>query len=110
MRISVDKVSVELEAEQGLLDEALYSSFFCTHPLPTRIIPNIIIISSSQQFYPHLISIKYPFLTLFLLLQVGTQHDQIVNVWDWKNNIKVMDDMMDGGDDGGGDDGGMTSR
>ena len=106
MRISVDKVSVELEAEQGLLDEALYSSFFCTHPLPTRIIL-IIIISAVLS---HLISIKYPCLTLFLLLQVGTQHDQIVNVWDWKNNIKVMDDMMDGGDDGGSDDGRMTSR
>ena len=88
MRICVDKVSVELEAEQGLLDEALYSSFFCTHPLPTRIILSIIIISAVLS---HLISIKYPFLILFLFSQVGTQHDQIVNVWDWKNNIKVMD-------------------
>ena len=33
-------------AEQGLLDEALYSSFFCTRPLPSRII--LIIISTSH--------------------------------------------------------------
>ena len=84
----MDKVSGEVEAEQGLLDEALYSSFFCTHPLP----PRIILI---RAVLPHLISIKYPCLTLFLLLQVGTQHDQIVNVWDWKNNIKVMNAYYD---------------
>ena len=23
------------------------------------------------------------------VFQVGSQHDMIVNVWDWKNNIKV---------------------
>ena len=61
MRISVDKVSVELEAEQGLLDEALYSSFFCTHPLPTRIILIIIISAVLIPSDFHKISFSDPF-------------------------------------------------
>ena len=74
---------------------------FTHHPLPSK----IIIISSSDYFicsclllfpyHQHVSSLS----NLFLLLQVGTQHDQIVNVWDWKNNIKVME--PDDNDDGG---------
>ena len=27
-------------------------------------------------------------------VQVGSQHDMIVNVWDWKNNIKASHDIV----------------
>ena len=28
------------------------------------------------------------------LFQVGSQHDMIVNVWDWKNNIKERPQLV----------------
>lgn len=50
-------------------------------------------------------SFGYPTMYLLFLFQsfsptnkyvvsVGTQHDMIVNVWDWKNNIKVASNKV----------------
>ena len=87
-------------AQLGLLDEA-----FCTLFVIAIII--IILFLIINHYHNHYKSISTIITFTIHLFQVGTQHDQIVNVWDWKNNIKVMkanDDCDDGDDNDGGED------
>lgn len=51
-------------------------------------------IRTSQVFLPKLLRLQAFSPTNKYVVSVGTQHDMIVNVWDWKNNIKVASNKV----------------